>query len=72
MMATMTAAMTSQGSKVRRAAPASMPLRVEVNQMDRDRTLRAAIETLTPTPSAPEWANAESLIGVGNGFGGPY
>jgi hypothetical protein len=72
MMATMTAAMTSQGSKVRRAARTSAPHRVEANRTEHDCILSAAIETLTPTPSAPEWANAESLIGVGNGFGGPY
>lgn len=39
---------------------------------DIDQIIRVAIETLTPTPSAPEWATAESLRGVGNGFGGPY
>ena len=46
--------------------------RAEMNQSEIDEMIRAAIETLTPTPSAPEWANAESLRDVGNGFGGPY
>ncbi len=45
---------------------------VGTNQSDIDQMIRAAIETLTPTPSAPEWAKAESLRNVGNGYGGPY
>jgi hypothetical protein len=45
---------------------------VLTNKKDTDQLIRTAIDRMTPTPSAPEWATAESLRNVGNGFGGPY
>ena len=61
----MTATVT-RPERTKRASTARM------DQIDADKMILAAIETLTPTSSAPEWAKAESLRDVGNGFGGPY
>ena len=61
--------MTATMTRPERTKAAS---RAQMNPIEVDAMIRAAIETLTPTPSAPEWAKAESLRDVGNGFGGPY
>ncbi len=61
--------MTATMTRSERTETAS---KAPMNPTEVDEMIRAAIEMLTPTPSAPEWASAESLRDVGNGFGGPY
>lgn len=37
-----------------------------------DESMTAVLETLEPTPNAPEFASAELLKATHNGFGAPY
>ncbi len=37
-----------------------------------DESMTAVLETLAPTPNAPEFASTERLKATHNGFGAPY